>query len=298
VVHTTVRSRWSRSSPTASIRSAGSPLLAVAPSDDTRPGVVCRGHELTKPTGTPPKTWEFLVQSRDWSPRTACSFHELARPRSSEREGRNTPATAPVALSREELTSAVHDNLEHLRLDRLDVMNLRIGGVDPSHSRFDRGTVHGPRGVAAARPDSAFARRSPPPTLNCRLTRPTISTESAPAHSRSAIALTNHDIVRRSGGSSGIQTRVLALRGRVSRSAATRTYARVATGGCHRALEFNRYRVLVPAVARGRVPDCRTCRRRAWWFRSSSCLLVGSCRTRVGLRRMSRHSVREGARVQ
>jgi pyridoxine 4-dehydrogenase len=36
----------------------------------------------------------------------------------------------PVALSREELTSAVHDNLEHLRLDSLDVVNLRIGGLD------------------------------------------------------------------------------------------------------------------------------------------------------------------------
>jgi aryl-alcohol dehydrogenase-like predicted oxidoreductase len=36
----------------------------------------------------------------------------------------------PVALSREELTSAVHDNLEHLRLDSLDVVNLRVGGLD------------------------------------------------------------------------------------------------------------------------------------------------------------------------
>ena len=36
----------------------------------------------------------------------------------------------PAALSREELTSAVHDNLEHLRLDSLDVVNLRIGGLD------------------------------------------------------------------------------------------------------------------------------------------------------------------------
>ena len=36
----------------------------------------------------------------------------------------------PVALSREELTSAVHDNLEHLRLDTLDVVNLRVGGFD------------------------------------------------------------------------------------------------------------------------------------------------------------------------
>src|SRR5262245_42290876 len=37
----------------------------------------------------------------------------------------------PVALSREELTGAVHDSLEHLRLDVLDVVNLRVGGFEP-----------------------------------------------------------------------------------------------------------------------------------------------------------------------
>ena len=36
----------------------------------------------------------------------------------------------PVALSRGELTSAVHDNLEHLGLERLDVVNLRVGGLE------------------------------------------------------------------------------------------------------------------------------------------------------------------------
>jgi pyridoxine 4-dehydrogenase len=36
----------------------------------------------------------------------------------------------PVALSREELTSAVHDNLKRLGLDVLDVVNLRVGGLD------------------------------------------------------------------------------------------------------------------------------------------------------------------------
>jgi pyridoxine 4-dehydrogenase len=35
-----------------------------------------------------------------------------------------------VALSRQELTSAVHDNLEHLGLEALDVVNLRVGGLD------------------------------------------------------------------------------------------------------------------------------------------------------------------------
>jgi pyridoxine 4-dehydrogenase len=36
----------------------------------------------------------------------------------------------PVALSRDELTGAVHDNLEHLGLEALDVVNLRVGGFD------------------------------------------------------------------------------------------------------------------------------------------------------------------------
>src|ERR1700758_5078785 len=36
----------------------------------------------------------------------------------------------PAALSREELTSAVHDNLEHLGLETLDVVNLRVGGFE------------------------------------------------------------------------------------------------------------------------------------------------------------------------
>src|SRR5580692_7252042 len=33
------------------------------------------------------------------------------------------------ALSRQELIDAVHDNLRHLGLDQLDVVNLRVGGV-------------------------------------------------------------------------------------------------------------------------------------------------------------------------
>src|SRR5256712_7120534 len=36
----------------------------------------------------------------------------------------------PVALSREELTSAVHDNRKHLGLETLDVVNLRVGGLE------------------------------------------------------------------------------------------------------------------------------------------------------------------------
>jgi pyridoxine 4-dehydrogenase len=35
----------------------------------------------------------------------------------------------PPALSRQELITAVHENLEHLGLDALDIVNLRVGGV-------------------------------------------------------------------------------------------------------------------------------------------------------------------------
>jgi aryl-alcohol dehydrogenase-like predicted oxidoreductase len=35
----------------------------------------------------------------------------------------------PAALSREELTSAVHDNLRNLKLDALGIVNLRVGGA-------------------------------------------------------------------------------------------------------------------------------------------------------------------------
>jgi pyridoxine 4-dehydrogenase len=36
----------------------------------------------------------------------------------------------PQALAPDQLRRAVHDNLEHLRLDALDVVNLRVGGLD------------------------------------------------------------------------------------------------------------------------------------------------------------------------
>ena len=36
----------------------------------------------------------------------------------------------PQALSRDELIQAVHDNLKRLGLDVLDVVNLRVGGLD------------------------------------------------------------------------------------------------------------------------------------------------------------------------
>src|SRR5262252_7033085 len=42
------------------------------------------------------------------------------------------------ALSRQELIDAVHDNLRNLGLDQLDVVNLRVGGVDrPSEESIE-----------------------------------------------------------------------------------------------------------------------------------------------------------------
>ncbi|HEY5321025.1 MAG TPA: aldo/keto reductase family oxidoreductase [Galbitalea sp.] len=43
---------------------------------------------------------------------------------------RDAEGNWPPALSRDELRQAVHDNLRHLGLDVLDVVNLRVGGFD------------------------------------------------------------------------------------------------------------------------------------------------------------------------
>ena len=51
----------------------------------------------------------------------------------------------PPALSRRELTDAVHDNLKNLGLDALDVVNLRVGGVE----RPTPGSIAEPFGVLA-----------------------------------------------------------------------------------------------------------------------------------------------------
>ena len=49
------------------------------------------------------------------------------------------------ALSRQELIDAVHDNLRNLQLDRLDVVNLRVGGV----SKPSEGSIEEPLTVLA-----------------------------------------------------------------------------------------------------------------------------------------------------
>src|SRR5690242_15411684 len=43
---------------------------------------------------------------------------------------RDAEGNWPQALAPEQLRQAVHDNLEHLGLDVLDVVNLRVGGLD------------------------------------------------------------------------------------------------------------------------------------------------------------------------
>src|SRR5438094_2660502 len=51
----------------------------------------------------------------------------------------------PHALSRQELIDAVHDNLRNLGLDAMDVVNLRVGGID----RPSEGSIEEPLTVLA-----------------------------------------------------------------------------------------------------------------------------------------------------
>ncbi len=51
----------------------------------------------------------------------------------------------PPALAPEQLRQAVHDNLDHLGLDALDVVNLRVGGLDSPAP----GSIAGPFSVLA-----------------------------------------------------------------------------------------------------------------------------------------------------
>jgi aryl-alcohol dehydrogenase-like predicted oxidoreductase len=60
----------------------------------------------------------------------------------------------PPALSRQELTDAVHDNLKNLGLDALDVVNLRVGGVE----RPTPGSIAEPFGVLAELRDQGLIR--------------------------------------------------------------------------------------------------------------------------------------------
>jgi aryl-alcohol dehydrogenase-like predicted oxidoreductase len=56
------------------------------------------------------------------------------------------------ALSRQELIDAVHDNLQNLELDKLDVVNLRVGGaMGPSE-----GSIEGPLTVLAELKDQGL----------------------------------------------------------------------------------------------------------------------------------------------
>jgi pyridoxine 4-dehydrogenase len=52
----------------------------------------------------------------------------------------------PAALSREELTQAVHDNLDHLGVEAIDVVNLRVAGPD---GRPGTASIAEPYGVLA-----------------------------------------------------------------------------------------------------------------------------------------------------
>ena len=51
----------------------------------------------------------------------------------------------PAALAPEQLRQAVHDNLDHLGLDALDIVNLRVGGLESP----EPGSIAGPLSVLA-----------------------------------------------------------------------------------------------------------------------------------------------------
>ncbi len=48
----------------------------------------------------------------------------------------------PRARAPEQLRAQVHDNLDNLGLDVLDVVNLRMGGLDSPEPGFDRRAIH------------------------------------------------------------------------------------------------------------------------------------------------------------
>src|ERR1700710_1628770 len=61
----------------------------------------------------------------------------------------------PAALSREELTQAVHDNLDHLGVEAMDVVNLRVSGPGGTPGG---GSIAEPFGVLAELRDQGLIR--------------------------------------------------------------------------------------------------------------------------------------------
>ena len=60
--------------------------------------------------------------------------------------GATPRAAGPTRRAPEELRQAVHDNLDHLGLDALDVVNLRVGGFDsPTPARSPSLSPRSPR---------------------------------------------------------------------------------------------------------------------------------------------------------
>ena len=62
----------------------------------------------------------------------------------------------PVALSREDLTQAVHDNLDHLGVEALDVVNLRV--ADPETGLPSSASIAEPFGVLAELREQGLVR--------------------------------------------------------------------------------------------------------------------------------------------
>ena len=77
----------------------------------------------------PHVTNEIIREALHPYPDDAAHRHQGRRARATTRAAGRTPARP------RELRQAVHDNLRHLGLDALDVVNLRLGGLDGPASR-------------------------------------------------------------------------------------------------------------------------------------------------------------------
>ena len=117
-----------------------------------------RRSSWASPTSTPATTTARTSPTR--SSRRPCTPTRTSCT-SSPRSGRCRDAEGgwPHARSPEQLRQAVHDNLDHLGLDALDVVNLRVGGFDSPEPGSIAEPFDGARRAAAGRTDQASRRQ-------------------------------------------------------------------------------------------------------------------------------------------
>ena len=112
---------------------AGAAIAVLARAVDRRPAADVAASSPSLPARssrpTPPDRYYGPYTRQRAHPRGAAPLPRRPAPR---HQGRRAPRrrTRPglPALSRDELIGAVHDNLDHLGVDVLDVVNLRVGG--------------------------------------------------------------------------------------------------------------------------------------------------------------------------